>query len=177
MGTPKSQGSRTTQKKTTSASDWKKKKNFGVELRVPSGNVCLVRPVGLEAFISQGLIPNALMPIIQESMKTGESPELTEDMVSAEMMAAMVKLFDSVTVYVVQQPTVHPAPKPGEEREEDLLYVDEVDLSDKMFIFNFAVGGTRSLEGFREELGERMELLLPVSGDEDSAERAAGDPG
>jgi hypothetical protein len=37
------------------------------------------------------------------------------------------------------------------ERDPDLLYVDEVDIEDRIFIMNYAVGGTRDLARFRRE--------------------------
>ena len=41
-------------------------------------------------------------------------------------------------------------------RDPDVLYVDEVDIEDRMFILNFALGGTRNLERFREELADSV---------------------
>lgn len=38
------------------------------------------------------------------------------------------------------------------ERDQDVLYADAVDTQDKMFIFNYAVGGTKDVAGFREQL-------------------------
>lgn len=52
---------------------------------------------------------------------------------------------------------------------DDVIYSDEVEMDDKMFIFNYAVGGTRSLERFREEHGSIMGDLSTESGDEGSA--------
>lgn len=45
---------------------------------------------------------------------------------------------------------------PDAEREEDVVYTDMVDLEDKMHIFQFAVGGTRDVEEFREELASTV---------------------
>lgn len=42
---------------------------------------------------------------------------------------------------------------PDEDRDEDALYADEVDLEDKMFIFQYTVGGTKDVESFREQFG------------------------
>lgn len=41
-------------------------------------------------------------------------------------------------------------------REEDILYADAVDLDDRMFIFQWAVGGTSDAESFREELNANV---------------------
>lgn len=45
---------------------------------------------------------------------------------------------------------------PFEERDEGTIYLDYVDLEDKMFIMNFALGGTRDLEDFRKESEKAM---------------------
>lgn len=47
------------------------------------------------------------------------------------------------------------------ERNEGILYTDEVDAEDKSFIFNFVVGGTRDIEQFREETSDDVADLQP----------------
>lgn len=37
------------------------------------------------------------------------------------------------------------------ERDEDVVYVDDVDFQDKTFIFQYVMGGSKDLERFREE--------------------------
>lgn len=173
--------------KVTPASQWKSsKKTGGLELEVPSGNVALVRPVGIEAFLSKGLIPNSLREIALEAIKGKKAPEMKMDDLNEEQLSNMMQLFDDVTVYCVIEPEVAAAPLwteedveaglcdesavgekvPFDQREEGPLYVDIVDLEDKMFIFQFACGGTRNVESFRAELASGMERL---SGEQDVA--------
>lgn len=45
---------------------------------------------------------------------------------------------------------------PAEERDEDIVYTDDVDMDDKTFIFNFVVGGSSDLEQFRNEYGDAL---------------------
>jgi hypothetical protein len=156
----------------TSASAWKAKSSQGFELEVPSGNVALVRTVGMQAFLDKGLIPNSLREIAMESIKGKAAPELRIENLDEEQIINMMSLFDSVTVYCVIQPEVVPVPLdeegnpiPPRDREDvDALYVDDVDLQDKMFIFQFACGGTRNVEQFREEYERSVER---VSGGQD----------
>jgi hypothetical protein len=156
----------------STAAQWKAKSSKGYELEVPSGNVALVRPVGMQAFLDKGLIPNSLREIALESIKGKQAPELKIEDLNEEQIRNMMQLFDAVTVYCVLQPEVVAAPLdeegvpiPSRYREEiDALYVDDVDLQDKMFIFQFACGGTRSVEQFREEYERSMER---VSGGKD----------
>lgn len=174
----------------TTAKDWKKKQ--GAELPLPSGNVALVRPVGMETFLRHGMIPNSLRRIAVEAAQ-GQSPKPFKiDDFDESQIEDMMTLFDSVCVFCVLEPKVTPIPvwtakdveaglcddddldKPvppdtrESERWRDLhqiqgerLYVDEVDLNDKMFVFQFAVGGTKDAEKFREE---QASALGAVSG-------------
>jgi hypothetical protein len=124
----------------------------------------------MQVFMSEGVIPNGLMPIIQEAMKAGEAPDpevIAPMMEDPAKLQEILDLADSVAMYCFIEPKLHPlpydpedldeqgAPKfipPGDDRRNDnLLYIDEVDLNDKLFIFQFAVGGTARLEQFRQE--------------------------
>jgi hypothetical protein len=44
-------------------------------------------------------------------------------------------------------------------RNPNVLYADQVDMEDKIFIFNWALGGTKQLETFRAELDVSLESL------------------
>jgi hypothetical protein len=101
-------------------------------------------------------------------------------------LAAAMEMFDRVLTYVVVEPEVRMPPlcvvdvdgepcgkvatdavhfdthKSGHhrceeaEREEDVLYADIVDMEDKMFIFNWCVGGTKDIASFRDELASNV---------------------
>lgn len=154
----------------TSASTWKKKTVGGTLITVPSGNTALVRRPGMQAFIKEGVIPNSLMPLIQESMARGSAPtseDLSGWMDDPEKLRTIIQLADAVTVSCCIDPEVfevpmetvmkegvphiQPVPFGDERRDPNLLYVDEVDFEDKMFLMNVAVGGTADLEKFRQE--------------------------
>jgi len=142
----------------TPISQWKIK-NKPTPLELPSGNTCLVQPVGMQAFITQGMIPNSLLGIIQKSLKAGQAGQaddldmdefMAEALQDPEKLRSIFDIADSVTVYCVVEPQVHPVPTDANARDPELLYVDEIDLDDKLFIFQYAVGGTRDLEPFRQ---------------------------
>lgn len=165
----------------TDAKQWKKgKKEQEFELTVPSGNVCLVRRPGPELFVEQGMIPNSLMalvmPMLDDAKAAGakgdSKPLEDKDLVDLQKqmmsdpakLADMFTMIDSITVYCVLAPNVLPAPDSGEPRDDELLYVDEVDFEDKMFIFQFAVGGTANLAKFRD--GTAALVAARQAGDE-----------
>lgn len=156
----------------SSAAAWKQSSGVGAPLVVPSGNVCLVKPMNMQALVRNNIIPNELMDIITGAMKTRQAPsmeQMAED-ITPEKLVAIMDVMDDVVLYMVVEPKIHPIPMTkqvvdGEEqlvpaeRDPNLLYVDEVDQDDKTFIFQYAVGGTRDLEKFREGLASYVGSL------------------
>lgn len=159
-----------TNSRVTNASAWKKSSVQGGELEVPSGNVCLVRkPDGMRVFMSKGMIPNSLMPIVQTAIAEGgkgnakpvdPSKLMAEVLEDPKKLQDMMSLIDAVVCDIVLEPKVCPVPAEGEERDDEVLYVDEVDMDDRMFLFQFAVGGTKDLERFR---GEQASTMASIS--------------
>jgi hypothetical protein len=60
-------------------------------------------------------------------------------------------MMDAVTIYCALEPRVLPAPATEADRDDDLLYVDELTEEDKTSIFNIATGTVGELEPFRAE--------------------------
>lgn len=150
----------------TSVAGWKKSSGANergpVKLKLPSGNVCVARNPGMEAFLEQGMIPNGLMPIIMDAIKTGKgmNADAVEDIVAdQEMLSSVVELANAVVVHCVVEPPVHAVPEDEADRDEDLLYADEIVLGDRMFLMQWVVGGTSDLERFREEQAVALGLV------------------
>ncbi len=154
--------------KPTPASQWKKA-SAGTPLQVPSGNTALVRSSGMQIFLTKGLIPNSLLPIVRQAM-SGKQVDLKAEDITEDQLADMVMLFDAIVVHCVIEPTVLPVPAEGEERDPEALYVDDVDFDDKMFIFQWVVGGTRDLEQFRKEQAAGVDAVRGSATLESAAE-------
>lgn len=155
----------------TEASEWKGRTEdlSGTKLLLPSGNVCLARNPGIDAFIEQGLIPNALLPLVMDAVKTGKGlpeKELRDKMEDMDSIRDMMSMANACVVYCVLRPSIAALPDKDDDgnefwvnssgdrvkgRNPDLFYVDEVNFDDKMFIFQWVLGGTRDLERFRDQ--------------------------
>lgn len=149
----------------TEASEWKKKATQGVKLQLPSGHVCLARNPGMEAFLDEGMVPNSLMPIVTAAIKQGQGldPEKTKELAEEPSMLGDIVMFaNRVLCKSVIQPRVEMPPKEESERSDDVLYADEVDMEDRLFILQWAVGGTKDLERFREQSADALEDLADV---------------
>lgn len=149
----------------TSAAEWKQKSSLGTPVRVPSGNVALLKRPGMHVFLAKGMIPNSLMAFVNESIKKGK-PNLDDFTATPETMKDLMDLTDAVTIECCIEPKVFAIPTDpkgnqmlAEYREADKLYVDEVDVDDKMFIFNYAVGGPSDVASFRKEFAATMDDL------------------
>lgn len=112
-----------------------------------------------------------------------DSPQIVDDMMS---------MTDNIIIQCVIDPVVSPIPvfeiKHAEQglcetaligqpipfghpaRDEEALYVDEVDAADKQFIFNWCMGGSKDLERFRGEASEHVDRVEAVAGAQSAAE-------
>lgn len=155
-------------KRASSVSDFKQKSGRALDLlELPSGATAKVVNRGMRAFLSEGMVPNSLMSIVEESLNKGRPPEMSEvvgENMDPKMVDDMYRLMDNAVILCFVEPRVLPAPDLGEERDDDLLYVDEIDDEDKMFLFQWVTGGTRDVEQFRRQLATD---LAAVSGSQD----------
>jgi len=164
---------------------WGAKTAF-IDLTVPSGQVCQVRQPGVENLIAAGMLDNAdtLMALVNQKVEKakGKSPVkkaadpselLKQDPAKLTVLFSMI---DKIVEYMVVQPrVVRPIvrleeipEKPGtfaerpmmpEERDQDTIYTDSIDLGDRMFLFQYAIGGGDDLDSFRAKFAEGLGSL------------------
>lgn len=143
-------------KQPTAAKNWKKAAKR-VELTLPSGNVCLAKPMQITKMLSDGFFPDSLRGIVLQQIgdeKISEAESAAAVQNAFQDMTGineMFEVFDRVCMAVILEPVVLPAPENEADRNDDIVYIDEVDQEDKMFIFQWAVGGDTDIERFREE--------------------------
>ncbi|QPX61871.1 tail assembly chaperone [Microbacterium phage DannyDe] len=157
-------------------SSWKKPLT---DLDLPSGERCQVKRPGVQGLIKAGVLHSldSLTAIVQtETIPKAEGKPVTDVEKIANdpvKFGQMMDMVDKIVVHVVTQPNVLPAvrpvlddnkqPKtnrdgdpiteliPDEDRDPEAVYVDYIDSVDKMFIMNFAVGGSGDLAEFRAQ--------------------------
>lgn len=154
---------KTTAAKPTSVAAWKKQSQLRPTL-MPSGNYMTIRRVGMNALIQTGMMPNSLLAYAEKAVAKGKAEEMSnEDIVDVlkdpKKLADITAFFDKLIVFAAVEPEVHPLPGEGVEKDDNLLYVDEVDEEDKMFVFQLVTGGTTSVEQFRGQLIANVDAL------------------
>jgi hypothetical protein len=145
------------------AKTWGSELGGAEDLTVPSGQLCLVRRPGVQGLMEAGILHDLdmLSGIVDDQhvkRVAGKPPQIntTAVMNDPEQMASVLHLVDRTVCYVVLKPNVQMTPNDPTSRVKGVIYTDMVDIVDKMFIFNYAVGGVRGLEPFREELAEAL---------------------
>ena len=150
---------------------WKKTPTF--EFTTPSGQTCLMKTLDIQKFLLSGdsenidtftqfidktyVKPKGAKPEDHKGKKSKaskeEDGEFFMELVKTGDFNKLMKIIDVAVVEVVVEPKVNPLPADDEERDDDLVYVDDIDLMDKMSIFTRAVGKISDLTGsdFREE--------------------------
>jgi len=132
--------------------------------KLPSGNYMLLRKTDFRTFMKSGMLPNSLMGVVQKALAKGQEPEefdMAALVADPEKVNELADMVDNIVIFCAVDPQVHPTPSSDDVRSEDLLYVDEMDEEDKMFIFQLVTGGTSDVEEFRSELVTTLAPLQP----------------
>jgi hypothetical protein len=137
------------------------------ELTVPTGQLCLVRRPGTQGLLEAGILHNvdSLTALVNTKhvrrVKGKEEINVESLMSDPENVQTLMHTIDRIVCYVVVKPDVHMTPNDITQRDPEKIYADMIDIEDKMFIMNFAVGGTRDLERFRGELADAVGSVAP----------------
>jgi hypothetical protein len=166
------------------------------DLECPSGTYCQIRKPNPQQLISLGLIDNldALSGLVDKkhikrvkgtkipTVSTAGAEKLMEN---PKAIMDVLAVADKVIEYMVVQPTIkrpvfHTGQldskgKPIEEilpfndRESDVIYTDQLDMIDKIWIFQYCAGGSGDLAQFRESVGKSAVDLGDVNEVEDTS--------
>lgn len=170
----------------------------GQIIKLPSGLSAKLKRVDLQTLIKGGSVHNPLMGIVSEAIEKGKgmdaSKMLNDDEGEIDLNAVndMFDMVNRICVACFVEPELHPLPEEDEEgneldsldeddwvtiqalKDENLLYVDEIEAEDKMFIFQWSMGGTDDVATFREESRADMDALAEGKGSKRKAKRPAG---
>lgn len=123
----------------------------------PSGQRCLLRKMDISDLLQAGILEHmdTLGGIVDNEVirpATGQPPvDVRKVMKNPQVLGKLVPMLDKVLAVVVEKPTLHPKPAPGEERVEGRAYIDAVSIADKIAIFNRAAGDLDDLKSVRPE--------------------------
>jgi hypothetical protein len=162
MGTSGNPAKKAEQAKASSASEFKNRRK-GRTLPLPSGLSVVARRVELRSFLDEGDVPNPLLPIVEEALNRGKQVDMQEiigEKVNVDMIQGMLSMMDTIVIASVVEPPVYENPGPEDDEDDDLLYVRDFEDEDKMFIYQWALGGTDDIARFRSEATEDLASLV-----------------
>lgn len=135
-----------------------------VDLEMPSGQIALVRRPGIQQLMIEGVLHKLdnLTALVDKKYvkkarvgKPGSKPSDALDVKGLlgdpSALVETMHTVDRVVCAVVVKPPVQMAPNDVTRRVPGVIYTDMIQLQDRMFIFNYAIGGSRDLESFRRE--------------------------
>jgi hypothetical protein len=192
MATPRKTAAKAEQLRVSQVGDFKSR--MGGIMELPSGRVMkLKNPGGLQAFIANGTIPNSLLGMVQSGLSGKTGPEATraaaELSKDVDSLADMLKMLDLVMIQAAKEPRVHEVPTQEmlerhnilhpentfetvddwRDSREDDLFVDEIEETDKQFVFQWVSGGVRDLETFRAQLSSNVAAVSAEQGSSNAA--------
>lgn len=169
------------------------------DVELPSGATCQARRPGVQGLLAAGVLDNfdQLTALIQTEHidkkavrppSAGGKVEVNAIEVGKALLADKAKmdagfqLIDKLVAFVVTQPVVwidYQLPDESDEafakreheaERDEALGISEVDLEDRLYLMNWAVGGTSDLAAFRERLAGSMAGMAAVQSVQDPAE-------
>lgn len=142
------------------------------EITLPSGQTCKVKRPGLEGLMFSGqlLQLDTLTSLVDRQhirrvkggpAGDGEQIDAQSLMKDPDSLKRILKLADSLLPQIVVEPQVvihwttdirgEDVNIPLESRDPNLVYSDYVTYEDKMFLLQYALGGSRDVARFRQE--------------------------
>ena len=156
------------------------------DVELPSGHTVQARRPGVQGLVAAGLLDNfdELTAIVQTDhlervgpRSVAGTPKVTAEdtrnaaeavMRDPKKIATALHMMDRLAAHVIVQPPVWIDYQQEGESDEDFAKrsaeaqasgayaIREVEIEDKMFLMNWAVGGSADLAAFREETGKLL---------------------
>jgi hypothetical protein len=165
----------------------------------PSGNEVEAKRVGMQGVVEAGVLGEAdsLMEFVDKRhikrVRGGKGPDRDElnmetILEDPEQLGRIMMMVDRMIPIIVMEPAcaLHfedlenvPAGEPTtrriptEKRDPDLVYTDQIGFEDKMYVFNWSVGGTADATRFREESSRAVATVGDVEDVARPAKRVA----
>lgn len=148
----------------TRATEWRKPREEGELVPLPSGNWARLRPADLMQMVKAGTIPDMLSPIAAKAVWAEQNLEEIGD--SLDMAMQFHDLFGIVLPAIFVEPKVAlPDTEPG----DDEITIEDIDLVDRTAAFNLAISGVSAMRNFREQQEERMAVVPDGNKDRETA--------
>ena len=147
-------------KQPTRGREWRKPREEGFVIDLPSGNAAKLRPVALDRLVLAGRIPDLLSPVAAEALwvQTTES----EMKGKGDLLKNYTELVNLIVPLALVEPRISDNPT-----ADDEISLDDIDFTDKVAIFQVATQPAAVLKRFREQQAGSLDAVH--DGENDSA--------
>ena len=144
------------------ATGWKKKsRETEFDLELPSGQLCRVKKLRMESIVELGLMNDldtftgaiavdSKAKKVTKAAETKAAKSFMESLTDKDKFAKLMGTVDKVVIATVLEPKVHADLAEGEEYNDDLVYLSDIEFEDKLHIFGTVFEGMGALGSFRE---------------------------
>ena len=154
-----------TRTKPTSGKVWRRPREEGYVITLPSGNSARLRPVALDTLLASGEIPDLLMPLVT-AMLFEDKPEDEEQVeVKPDLVGDTVGLIALVVRASFLEPRVVDEPQ-----ADDEIALADISAEDKGAVFSLANQPARVLAGLSERQAQGLDTVSDGEGNGDAAE-------
>ena len=158
--------SKETRLQATSGTEWRRLREEGEPVELPSKHVACLRPISLLLLLERGKVPDTLSGMVSQLILKGGKPAAT-----LETYQDFAELISWVCHIAFIEPRIVDDPQ-----EDNEISIDDVGFEDRVFVFNWAQKEVQYLMPFRPEpSGDVADVAgsqqLPLQAEPDS-----GDP-
>lgn len=164
MAKNKAQKQVTSQQPST-ALEWRKAREVGELVPLPSGLSARLRPADLMKMVKLGKIPDLLSPLAAKVVWAEQEPGEIGD--TLEMAMGYYDLISIVIPAIFVYPEIVTDEEAG--LTDDQILLADVGQDDRVIAFNLAISGVSAMKQFRERQNEFMAALSDVNEDSETA--------
>lgn len=158
----------------TEGREWRAPREKGITVKLPSGHVARLRPVGLDLLVRVGYVPSILGSYIIDMIERGKGELPKEATLDDEK--EWFRFLDCLVELAFVSPKVVKDPQ-----ADDEISVDDVELGDKMEIWKLLGAPARELVSYFRQTEERPQAMAasevhPPTGEPDLERDGVGQP-
>jgi hypothetical protein len=154
---------------TTTASQWRAKREQGVELELPEyGDMVRIRPMDATFFFKTGRIPDYLSTVVDDLINNRIKQVPVPPIVDTEKTVEWLKWLDELVTYALVSPKVVATPQ-----TDDEITIEDIGYTDKLHIYRFFGQPAATLRFLRDQKSQSVAAVADPKRNGRPAEQTA----
>lgn len=150
----------------TSAAEWRKPREEGYLVTLPSGNVARLRPVALDMLVVAGQIPDILTPMAARALWGVEEEDGKEGDKTLEDAVEYIEFVNLIAKAAMLEPRICD----GEKASEGCITLEDLEFDDRVAIQRVALLPASQMRRFRDRQAANVEAIPDGESDQPATE-------